>query len=782
MLDVLHRSEHRLVLFFTKSARFFLYAALVLVPLAYLPWTSDALEINKQTVLIFCAIFALLSWLASFIVQKSLSYKKTGLYVGVVLLIFGAILSTCFSLAPFTSLFGGAGQEYMSLLSWLSMAIIFIVGINTLNDTRSLFKVIDLTLIVSAFILLFGALSAFDIYVFTENFIGAPNSLGVLAVMALVMALGVNFLKKDFKKTQRWAMSSFATFCTAPVIVFSFIILYGLDYWFLWALSILGIAIIMSVMLLHDMKHVTLSKILLPVTILVLSLLFAFVPTPGGEVFPVEIAPTYSSSYQIAEETLVGTSWIFGSGLGTFEIDYNQHKLESVNQSDFWNLSFNRSGSHILTILATMGLFGFITYLIVISWIKLKVMSWLLKTKDDEKWLPVFIISLAWIVLATSQIFYSSNITILGLFWIFSAAMLGAILTKEKLITYKKTPKAAFAVSFMFIVCAIAVITTGFITTSRYAADISFAQAVARSDSGETIDEVIEDLVSATKLNKWSDVYARNLSSLLLIKTGELLLDPEVNPESVQGYIANAIYYAQRAVELSPNDVKNQSNLGDVYREVTPFVAGADEFAIIAYNNAIALSPANPVYYVSLGRAHILQSDLLSAIATSDDQEVAQQAQTLKAQVLESAVEAFTSALMLKSDYATAQYYLTLAYERQGNLSDAIAGLEALQSVSPYDAGLAFQLGVLYLQQGKLDQAQVQLEYVLDLSPEYSNARWFLSSVFEQKEDLESAIEQIQFVLIENPENELIISRLERLQAGLVSEEVVEPLEDEIIE
>ena len=782
MLDVLHRREHRLVLFFMKSARFFLYAALVLIPLAYLPWTSDSLEINKQTVLVFCAIFALLAWLASFIVQKSLAYKKTGIYILVGILLLGVMASTVFSLAPFTSLFGGVAQEYTSLVSWGAMIIIFIVGINLFNDVRDLYKIMDLSLIVSTVILFFGALSVFGIYIFDENFIGSPNAMGVFAVMTLVMSLGIFFLKKDFVNIQSSALHAITGFCVIPAIIISFIVIFGLDYWFLWALSVLGIAFILSVMLLRDMKHVTLLKLFLPVTILILSLVFVFVPVPGGDAFPVELAPTYSSSYQIAKSSLENTSWMFGSGPGTFEIDYNQYKLESINQSDFWNLSFNRSGSHILTMLATMGVLVVSIYLILVFWIKVKVLGWLLRVKNDDRWLPVFIIFLAWMVVAASQFFYSSNITALALFWIFGAVILGTTLKDEKNIAYSKAPRASLFLSFGFIICAILVVTTGFVTISRYAADVSFAQAIAHSNTGQTTDEIIEDLVTATELNKWSDAYARNLSHSLLLKAGELLADPEVNPESVQGYIANAIYYAQQAVEISPNYAANQIMLGDVYREVTPFVVGADEFAVIAYQNAINLSPVNPVYYVSLGRAYITQADLLDAMTTSEDEEVASQAQALKVQALESAVNALTYALILKSDYSSAQYYLTLAYERQGNLSDAIAGLEALQSVSPYDAGLAFQLGVLYLQQGKFEQAQSQLEYVIELSPEYSNARWFLSSVFEQQGDLDAAIEQIEIVLANNPDNELILQRLERLQAGLVSEELVEPLDEESVE
>lgn len=781
-MDVFHRREHRLVLFFTRAARFFLYAALILVPIAYFPWAQDALEMSKQLVLVLCAISATLSWLGVSIVERSISYKKSAINVFLVLGIVALLISTVTSLAPYTSFFGFDGQEYGSLLTALSVSLLFFVGLNVINESKTRYRAMEMVMIVLTVIMFFGVLSVFGVNILEENLIGTPNAMGIVAAGALVMMLAFFLFSTESENREGTILAKATTILSGPLLVLSFIVLYGLDYWFLWALVVLGSVFVMATMFLHGVKDVRLSKIILLSAVFVLSCVFMFVPVPGGSVFPIEIAPTYSSSYGIAKDALLNNGLFFGSGPGTFEIDYHQHKSGVVNQTEFWDINFNRSGSHLMTLLAGGGLISFIVYVLFGLAIFVVTLSWLIRTKKHDSWFPIILSFLGCFTFGVSQLFYSASMTTMVLMWLFAAMAFSVTREQMRTFTFKKTPAVSLGVSICAVISAMAIVTIGFMSLSRCAADVAFARALEANKTGGSIDEVITDLEKAAMLNKWSDVYARHLSYALLVKSGELLADEQVNPETTQAYVANAIYYAQHATELAPNTVANFAMLGDVYREVSPFVTGADVFAIEAYERAIALSPTNPTYLVNLGRARITQADLLDVIAAEVDTEVAKEAMTYKEEVLSGAVNALIRAVDMKPDYSVAQYYLALAYERQGNLSDAIDRLLALQSESPYDSGLAFQLGVLYLQQGKMDEAQEALEYVLELTPDYSNARWLLSSVLEQEGDLEGAIAQVEKILQDNPDNELVINRLEHLRSGMVTEEVVEPLEGAIIE
>jgi len=293
------------------------------------------------------------------------------------------------------------------------------------------------------------------------------------------------------------------------------------------------------------------------------------------------------------------------------------------------------------------------------------------------------------------------------------------------------------------------------------------------------LDIVLYDLESAAKLNRLSDVYARNLANAYLMKTAELLKDENSDPEYVSAFISASIDEAARAVSLSPANVVNWALLGDIYREFSPLISGADQFSISSYEKAVELAPTNPKYQVALARAYIARADQLSVLMASEDEEFNANTQKEYELSLQIAVTSLSKAISLKSDYTPAHYYLALAYERQGNLAEAISRMEAVSIASPYDVGVSLQLGILYLQQGKTDLARQEFENAIELAPNFANARWYLAAVYEQDGDIEAAIEQIKLILESDSENTLVVQRLERLQAGLVEEEVPEPLEGE---
>ncbi|OGL96144.1 hypothetical protein A2258_02710 [Candidatus Uhrbacteria bacterium RIFOXYA2_FULL_41_8] len=775
--DLLHRREHRLVLFSQSIARFFFLLAVVLVPIAYLPWTSEALEINKQTLLVLCSIIAFLAWVSSLIIQKALVVKKTWVY-GLLLAFFASILiSTIFSLFQYQSWFGSSGQEYTSLLTWLSCMVLLLVGLNVVSQ-ETLPKFIQALIIPASVILLLQVLAIFNIVILQQNFIGAPNALGVYSTVMSALSFSLLFNIRELPKSLFTGVAGFATRVSSYAIIpFSIFILYALDYWLLWALFVIVICAFFVSSFSNRITAIKGKKLFLLVALLVACLIFIFVSTPGKISSPPELAPTTLTSWQISQKTLSENSWLFGSGPGTYEINFQKYKPEVLNNSVLWDTVFNRSSSHALTMLTTMGWATVFLYLLLVISILVNGFKIVLNSRGAEHQLYLGLL-LAWLCLAISQLFYSSDMTLQTVFWLLSAMILGISYKEEKGIAFDKSQVHLFFAIFIGIVCALTILIVGFLTASRYGSDIAYAKAITNSRSGGSTDEVIKQLITAQSLNKWNDVYARNLAFAYLYKSGELLSDTSVNPEIVFSYIDQGTSNAIKAVQLAPNVIENQLMLADVYREITPFVLGADEFAILAYQSAILLAPTNPKYYLALGQGYLAQADALASIIGGDDEALADSSIQARLLALTNAIEAMNTALSLKSDYAPAQYYLALAYERQGNLSEAIARIKSLQADNPYDANLVLQLGFLYLQQGKLDDAQTELEYVVNLSPDYSNARWFLSSVYEQQGNIEGAIEEVQKVLELNPDNVLITERLERLQAGLVTEEELVPLEE----
>jgi tetratricopeptide (TPR) repeat protein len=315
-------------------------------------------------------------------------------------------------------------------------------------------------------------------------------------------------------------------------------------------------------------------------------------------------------------------------------------------------------------------------------------------------------------------------------------------------------------------------------------AESAFAKAVRLDRSMVSIDEVVSHLDKAATLNKYNDVYYRNLAQALLYKLDEVVAEDADgqtetdNTQLIQVLTSSSINAAKRATDVSPYNVLNWRVRGSVYRELMAFVSGADQFAKLSFERATQLEPNNPVGFVGLGRTHLATAALASKSLNSQDDSVRTQARQVINSELASAEEALRTAISLKSDYAQSHFYLALVFEEQGRLDEAFAKLDAVRQYNPLDVGVAFQMGQLAMRMEKYDRARLEFEHAIKLSPEFANARWFLASVYEIDGDADAAIEQIGEILKLQPNNEVARARLERLEEGKIKLSLPEPLSD----
>lgn len=766
---------------YEKIARISLYVLVFLVPIAYFPWTIDVLEVNKQTILLIFTSLAVIAWLGMMVSKKEFFLKKSWIFALAAAVLVSVLVSSFFSLAPFTSWVGQDSQEYTSFLSMLAFVLFFITGAHFLSETKVQRTVWILSFLSSALIGIFILLALFGLPILNTTFIGTPNSLGMYLATMAVLGSGLWLVadsgdEKSVLPAGLWGIVGRIAIIITTISALA--VLLSLDYWALWVATLVGLAVIFTFALLRADEFSNPSKFVLPMLIFVISILFLFLPSFINGKFAVEVSPSFKASFGIARSSLSDTSWLFGSGPGTYVMDFAKHKPIEINQTQLWDSRFDRSTSHLLTLLPTVGLVGLVLFLAFIGLLKAAALKTLITEKVHDEWKMTFVAFAGWSVLAFGMIVYSSNFTLSFLFWLLSAILASQVGAKPKQVAFSSSPRLGLLTTFMFVLVTVGMLTVMFVSVSRYSAEIAFAKAVRADRAGEGLDVVIEGLDSAARLNKLSDVYYRNLAHALLLKTGELLQDENSDPNLIQSYVSSSINSARRATDISPSNVVNWSMLGDIYREVAPLVGNADVFAIASYQKATELAPTNPKYHVSLGQAYIVRAGQLSALVESEDEEFANQAKEAMDESLNLAVETLTKAVELKQDYAPAYYYLAIAYDRQGNITEAVARMETLRNAYPLDVGIAFQLGILYLKQGKTDLAQIEFERAVEISPNFSNALWYLSVVYEQEGNLDGAVEILERIKVINPENELVTQRLDRLRAGGAGDSFPEPIEE----
>ncbi len=766
--------------FFSLLAKSSLIALAGLIPVIYLPWTVEPLEINKQTILVVLSIVSVLAWIGEMLSKKELSFKTNPVYFVVLAFILTVGISAAFSFAPFLSWVGDGEQEYLSFLTFFSLGLVFLSASHLLKKGKTLRLVFSALFCGSGLVGLLAVLDQFNLLSVGTNLIGSPLALGFYLSTMAVLASAVLLI--DSGKIKRYlplgVWGYVVKFMAVVTIIAALLTDLALDSTVLWVSLLVGLVFLFSVSFVRANEFKKTNQFFLPMLLLVSSIIFIILPSFAVQRYSAEISLSQSTSYEIAKGTLVDTSWLIGSGPGTYVMDYTLHQPTSVNKTALWDQRFDRAGSYFLTQLSNLGLLGTALFIVLSFWILVLGFKTLGTRPKSNRFKITYAVMSAWLVLLVGMFVYSSNITLSFLFWFFAAIIVAEARVSWKRISFADSPRAAMLTVFIFSLSAIGLLTILFISASRYGAEIAFAKAVANDKNNGSIDYTIQKLEEATRLNKLNDLYWRNLGNALLIKTGEIIQDESTQGLEIQNYLEGSVKSAERAVLLSPNYVVNWALLGDIYREMSPLVDGSDDLSIAAYTRAAAVSPNNPKYLVMLGHAYLIKAENLNALLVSDDDAAVANAQTEIEKALSQAEITLEKALALKSDYSLAHYYLASTYERQGNVLEAITRMEELQKSYPEDVGVTFQLGLLYLKQGKSDLAKVEFEHALSIAPNYSNALWFLAAISEEEGNFDEALQLLEKVEELNPENQLVKQRLERVREGKAAAEIPEPLDE----
>ena len=127
-------------------------------------------------------------------------------------------------------------------------------------------------------------------------------------------------------------------------------------------------------------------------------------------------------------------------------------------------------------------------------------------------------------------------------------------------------------------------------------------------------------------------------------------------------------------------------------------------------------------------------------------------------------------AVILKSDYARAQFLLAQVFARKGDIEAAIKSGASAALAAPDDVGIAFYLGLLLYQGDALADAEQQFSRAVLINPNYSNARYFLGLIYDRTGRPGEALKQFQQIAALNPGNqeiETIISNIEQGRSAL---------------
>lgn len=769
-----------------------LFALVLLMPLFFLPWTIEVLEMNKQLLLLVGAGVAGFAWLGKMLTERRFEYRRS--VVNLIVVLFAAVyaISAAVSQSRYMSVAGDFGQEKAGLITVAAFVILYFVIASNIRSVKQFNRLLLASVIAGFIAAVYGLFQGLGVFILpfafskaaSFNTVGTAASLGVYLAYIVTLCGGLilqGHKRSDLKPKLQLAYTVFL----AVTAVLSLFLIATIAFWPVTVCLLVSSGLLIGFAFVHAKSMKGIGGIMLPIAAFIVSVLLLFFRFPISLGFPAEVMPSFKASADIAMKTLRANP-LLGSGPGTFIFDYAKYRAPEVNLTQFWNLRFDRGAIRALTVAATAGLLGFLTWLLVALFLLVSAARQLLKA-DEETWHVLISMFAAWFLLVLSKFLYSSSITLEFLTWV-TMALLVVVHRKDFFsVTFENSPRAAMTLSFVFIFSLVFAVSGFFVQGMRYAGEISYANAIRADQSGGDIDDVVNKLVAASNLNQNNDVYLRNLSTALLVKAdkesttaldvkkkdGEKDEDfkkrqadaQQEKVRKVAALTADAVNVAKRATDLNPQNVAGWSVLASIYQNLIGVTDGADEWAVKSYETAIDLEPNNPSLHTELGKIYVIQSDMALPGTDTKDEKAKKEAQDKVNKFLDKAVDEFNKAIALKGDYAPAHFNLSLALDRQGKLKEAIVKMENTVQLQSTDVGVGFQLALLYYRDSRKDDAMKLLESVVRLAPNYSNARWYLAAMYEEKGNLDGAIEQIKKVAELNKDNETVTKKLADLTA-----------------
>jgi tetratricopeptide (TPR) repeat protein len=746
------------------------------LPVFFLPWTFETLDFNKQNLLVVLTLLAGLAWLGKMVASRQVVLRRSFLNVLIILYVAIYTLATIFSLDKIRSFIGSSGLEKEGLVTVLCFVVLYFVIINNFRDMKAVKNLLYSYLLGAGLVTVWtlltflGLLPTLFVPSQALNSVGTLNGLGIFLAAAFVLLCPL-FLGGETEKASARKKNLVMRIVMAVLAALMLFIMVTIDNWTIWTIFIPAIALVLAFAIIraHEIKN--LGWLSLPMAAFVVAVLLFFVNTPITSRLPAEIMPSFSASSGIARQTL-RESPLLGSGPSTYVFDYAKYKPAGVNETQLWDVKFDRSASRVLTMLTTTGLFGIISWLFIIVFVGILLISNLIKEKSGALWLNQLAVGAAWFALLLGKFLYSSNLTLEFSFWILTAILV--VMTSHKFweISLGSAPRISLILSFLLALGLILAASSFYLIGERYAADAKFVQAVNSFNKGEDLSKATELLNQAASLNQRNDVYLRNLAQSLQAEISQELTSEatEEGMKKIQDLVAADINVAKRATELSPASSANWAALASIYQTVMPVISGADAWAVSSWQKAIELEPGSPYLYTELGKTYAALADLLAPNLQSKDEKVKAEAEAKVKENLSSAEENLNKAITTKADYAPAHFELALVYSRQGKIKEAIEKLEAIETDLPNDIGVAFQLGLLYAQNKELDKAAAELSRAVELAPNFANARWYLAATYEEQGKNDLALSQLEEILKTNPDNEVVKQKIDSLKKAPAGE------------
>lgn len=742
--------------------RIYLYLLVFLLPLFFLPFTSDPFEFNKVIVLGILSLIACFLYLLKIIIRKEAQITKTFLDWPVLAWLIIYLLATIFSFSRYNSLVGINGYYSDSLITIFFFILLFYLVVNNIKGAKEIFKIFAVLFMASVILIIYNFLQISKIYILpfdltkTAAFNLMANSTNTLSIFLSIVCLfifGFILLSKV-----RWYK---IILIVAFIINFIFLIVIDRDIgWYVLMVGLFSFLILVAL----RSREINPYVIILPSVLLALSVLFLFINT--ASLFNVNLSNDallqQKTSWQISQGVINHRPWL-GTGPQTFNYSFENYRPADFNNSDIWNLRFIKSGNTFFQIFSNVGFLGLLAFLAISFWYLFNIIMVVVKARQvDQNWFLTSLIVSGWVALLVISFFYPLNFILFFLWWLFLALSIVAMPSgKVKVNTYNfgQPPLFTVVISFIFILIIAGTILFIYFAGRVWLADVNYVKALKARDKTENIAKVKGYLEKAIKFNSYASDYHFVLAQALATEAQLEATKEKPDINAVQNLSQKSIDESKVGVERDSKNPIVYENQASIFSSLRNLLGNADQRAAEAYEKAVALEPNNSIVYLNLGRSYLLYAQSLLTKPNAS-----QENKTEADSNLDFAITNFKKADSLKKDLPDARYNWALALELKGNLDEAFSLMEKLVSDYPSNVDVIYALGQMYERNNKLDQAIAIFNRIITSQPNHSNSHWQLGLIYEQQGDEDKAIAEFETVQKLNPDNETVKQKLDDLK------------------
>lgn len=632
-----------------KIIEYTFYALFFIVPIIWLPVTSELFEFNKMIAVYFGTSVILTAWLYKSVSEGSLLIKRTPIDIPILLFLAANILSTAFSIDRQTSIFGYYSRWNGGLLSTFSYIILF-YALVTFLDREKLFRLLKVLLASSAIVALYailqhptpffrnpdGSFRGVDAGYWQQNSekrsfstLGHANWLAAYLAMVTPFAFFFLFLAKKV-----WEKTTYAVALIAYFIAFTFAYSRGGTVGFVATILtlIVGSAYVFRKNIFTFIKSKS-----------YISPGFKLIKPPSHSFFLLLVAVSWvltvyffgnafiSQGVNIAaigteDETQLTRagpetgkirlivwrgSWeifkhypILGSGLETFTFSYYEFKPEIHNYTTEWNFLYNKAHNEFVNYLATTGTVGFFSYLLFISafiiWLIIEVRR---KNNNLQKYLIVVALA-SYIGYHTQNLFGFSVVPIALLFYLIP----GVIFVFLDAVTQAKISLPARKNMLVTNLLKIGVLCFGIVlvvgTTASWLADFYYNLGISTSNEAKSY----RNLKTAVALRPDEPLYKAGLGKTIIVAAAK-----EKNTKDKQNKLAEGINYLNQATGISPNNIVLWSSRLSAIYELATYDERYIPQAIDTAEIIAELAPTDAQVQYNLGSIYSWAGDLKKA-------------------------------------------------------------------------------------------------------------------------------------------------------------------------